>query len=786
MVANQVDILIKIREDLAGLRNTVQGMQGLRAQAAAAGPALGGISRFLPAWAGLAVAVGGAATAMAGLVREGIRFNATIEQQTVAFATLLGSADAAAKRLEDLNNFASSTPFELEEIIDASRLLQSLTGGALASGDALRLVGDAAAATGRSLQETAMWIGRLYAGLQSGTPVGEATLRLVEMGLVSGDTARQLNALAESGEGVGKAMDVVRTTFQKTNGAMAEQARTLNGLLSTTRDLIRAQSGTLTEPLVGGMKVVLEKTLESLGAIDTQQTVALQRRLNALRGQRQEEAAVAAAQVKDAEDKDAARRDAEKALAEWRATVWAQSLVRIAQSEVQAGEMMARRDVETRRIGLEEFEAIRRAQIQESFQLEVSEARLAAETQEKDERRRIELVEIASAEARQRRKVAEQELEADLARRREELARESLRRELDDQQRVIAIRRDELAAMRSVAQSSIHLTEVERRRETLRLLAVERDLLQKTLDILVARREVLTDPAAIEALNAQIETIDGQRRGVSGEIGRFEAEGDPESFRDQMALTIRDIRDQLGTTAQVVARGFQSMVGSAVNGLASGIRGLITLTMTWGDALRTIGTSILDGVIDSIARMAAEWITKHALMKGVSLAWHAFLEAMGWRQVASSNAQEAAKTPALATNAALSSIGSYGISAAVGIAALVAALAVGIAAATGSFREGGYTGDGPAGQVAGVVHRGEYVVPAPVVDRIGVPAIEAMVAGGPAPGSAGAGGGATNITFAGLFDTRSAVFGVLESADGERFLIDFMRRTHHRYDGRPG
>lgn len=34
------------------------------------------------------------------------------------------------------------------------------------------------------------------------------------------------------------------------------------------------------------------------------------------------------------------------------------------------------------------------------------------------------------------------------------------------------------------------------------------------------------------------------------------------------------------------------------------------------------------------------------------------------------------------------------------------------------FQRGGYTGDGPPGEVAGVVHRGEYVVPAPIVQQV--------------------------------------------------------------------
>lgn len=49
------------------------------------------------------------------------------------------------------------------------------------------------------------------------------------------------------------------------------------------------------------------------------------------------------------------------------------------------------------------------------------------------------------------------------------------------------------------------------------------------------------------------------------------------------------------------------------------------------------------------------------------------------------------------------------------------------------YAKGGYTGDGPANEVAGVVHRGEYVIPADQVKR--------MRQGG------GGGGVTQNVTF---------------------------------------
>jgi hypothetical protein len=229
-----------------GMQGSAEVNAGLKAIGAAA-------SNLKGALAGIAAAVGGV-MGLNAAIQQSVRFNAQLEQQGVAFKTLLGNAEAASRRMAELARFAAQTPFELPEIVQASKVLQSLTNGALASGEGLRLVGDAAAATGRPLEEAAMWIGRLYAGLQSGTPVGEATVRLLEMGLISGTTARRLNELAESGEGAGQAMTILRDTFGRLGGAMADQSQTFSGLLSTLKDTFNMALADIGKPLFDGLK----------------------------------------------------------------------------------------------------------------------------------------------------------------------------------------------------------------------------------------------------------------------------------------------------------------------------------------------------------------------------------------------------------------------------------------------------------------------------------------------------------------------------------------------------
>src|SRR4051794_26354692 len=54
----------------------------------------------------------GVGLAGASAVAMGVKFDAGMEQSTVAFTSLLGSADKAHAMLDDLYNLAAKTPFE--------------------------------------------------------------------------------------------------------------------------------------------------------------------------------------------------------------------------------------------------------------------------------------------------------------------------------------------------------------------------------------------------------------------------------------------------------------------------------------------------------------------------------------------------------------------------------------------------------------------------------------------------------------------------------------------------
>ena len=210
-------------------------------------------------------------TALTGLAVGGIGIfakaivGAAAEMETLEtkFKVLLGDTDSAKARMQELSKFASTTPFQLTEIANASRVLQTLGGTTLATGQSLRLVGDAAAISGESFENLAVHVGRAYSGLQANRPIGESLARLQELGLVSGETRNQIEDLTKAAKGK-DAWKVLQKELQKSSGGMDTLSKTFGGLSSTLKDQFQevlrqvANSGFF-EDIKKGLAVVVGK-----------------------------------------------------------------------------------------------------------------------------------------------------------------------------------------------------------------------------------------------------------------------------------------------------------------------------------------------------------------------------------------------------------------------------------------------------------------------------------------------------------------------------------------------
>jgi hypothetical protein len=218
----------------ASLEHLTTATQATGATAAGAtGQSQGFFSGIFSNLANIGAGIGmlqGFASGVAGVGQSLIAGSAEFEGYEARFASLMGSTDAAKAKIQELSTFASTTPFELPDVIKASQSLQVFGGAALNTKENLAVVGNAAAATGQNIGDVSFWFARAYSAIQNGQPFGEAAQNLQQMGVMSGDAVVKLNALKESGASNQQMLAALAGSLNAPVDAMTKMGTTWTGL----------------------------------------------------------------------------------------------------------------------------------------------------------------------------------------------------------------------------------------------------------------------------------------------------------------------------------------------------------------------------------------------------------------------------------------------------------------------------------------------------------------------------------------------------------------------------
>jgi hypothetical protein len=189
---------------------------------------------------------------------------------------LLKDAEKTSARMDELYQFSLRTPYTMPQVVQANRILETLTKGALSTGKAFEMVANAAAMagtqgaqTGEDFANVAVWMGRLYTGLTKGVPVGEAMMRLQELGILSSDVRYKLEALQKSGQKGEHVWAVFTEDLKRFDGAMEKLNRTMTGKISNLSDAwwaVRREVGDEVLPELLRMLNELLKSIDQLRA----------------------------------------------------------------------------------------------------------------------------------------------------------------------------------------------------------------------------------------------------------------------------------------------------------------------------------------------------------------------------------------------------------------------------------------------------------------------------------------------------------------------------------------
>ena len=169
-------------------------------------------------------------------------------------------------------------------------------------------------------------------------------------------------------------------------------------------------------------------------------------------------------------------------------------------------------------------------------------------------------------------------------------------------------------------------------------------------------------------------------------------------------------------------------LGTATSGLGTFFYDVATGAESAGDALGDMVGNFAKSMLKALADMAAQWLIYQGVQMLVGKTTQ--ISAAGTMASNASAMSLQAGLAAFASTAAIPIVGPIAAPGAMAAAMAVTgplAAAVGMTAMAGAgFMEGGFTGAGRKDEIAGPVHRGEYVFDAEATARIGVGRLESL------------------------------------------------------------
>ncbi|MCW3298101.1 tape measure protein [Escherichia coli] len=188
-----------------------------------------------------------------------------------------------------------------------------------------------------------------------------------------------------------------------------------------------------------------------------------------------------------------------------------------------------------------------------------------------------------------------------------------------------------------------------------------------------------------------------------------------QQYRDQRNAAMWEEWAQQNAATQAAAAAFDSLGSVASNALT----GIVTGSMSASDAMRSIGMTVLNSVVNSFVQMGLEWV-KSAIMgqtattSAVAVSTAAQTAGIA-TTTAASTAAAATQTAAWTPAAMLASISTLGGAAAIGIGAVLGALAMGVAGKRkngGSIQAGGMyqVGEGDKPEIFRANNGSQYMV----------------------------------------------------------------------------
>ncbi len=207
-----------------------------------------------------------AITGVINLAKSGLEYNQQMEDYTTNFTVMLGDAAKAAEKVQQLKEFAASTPFAMEDLAASTQTLLAFGVESEKTQGIMKQLGDISLGNAEKFGRLSTAYGKANS---MGKLTGETVQQMIEAGfnpllLISektGESMVDLQARMSAGkvtvEELNGALETATSTGGQFNDGMKQASLTTSGLISTLKDNFTAMLGKLSQ----GFSDVLKDTV---------------------------------------------------------------------------------------------------------------------------------------------------------------------------------------------------------------------------------------------------------------------------------------------------------------------------------------------------------------------------------------------------------------------------------------------------------------------------------------------------------------------------------------------
>lgn len=252
------DARVRVRPDTAGFQREAESKIG---------KAVAGLGAIVKKglMAGGAVAAAGAAV--------GLKVAADMETAKIGFTTMLGSAKKADKFLRNLADFAAKTPFDFPGLQTAASSLVSIGVDAEDVIPIMTTLGNVTSGMGTGAEGVKRATVAIQQMIAAQRISGQDLNQLRDAGIpvfdllskATGKTTKEIAAMAQKGklgkDVLDKMMAALKSGkgFERFNGLMEKQSKSLSGLWATLKDTVQMRLAETMKPLIPAIKFAMDK-----------------------------------------------------------------------------------------------------------------------------------------------------------------------------------------------------------------------------------------------------------------------------------------------------------------------------------------------------------------------------------------------------------------------------------------------------------------------------------------------------------------------------------------------